>query len=469
MSVVSKKALVPASPPQSKFNYPLFGDTIKIAKSVCQWSKGLAKQGKVVKAKVRGLDGTFKKQKIYHLSGIEGMQAFYNEQYVMRGNVPTFLDPYLLDGSSTLGNMMNGEEHRNKKEIILTAIHDPDHLKHIFSVLRNVTHSFLQDLRTKSKVYKYTTFHFERLLRDLIVRLITQFLWTHEDDDDFIEKMIKNISNAQQLIVKVRLSAYKKGMTFSKKLRDFSHRRLAEHRSDPEKYNDTMKHLMTVEPPLANDAIVMEIQHLVFSLHRIESAISAALICLLKHKKSDIYSNIMTELEKNQSYINLMREDMRIKTPITLALPNLTNVIKESLRIFPVNPVQFGTSIQEFIIQGYQIPKGRIIVGGLWATGFDRDIYDDPEGFHPNRFEHEISEVETGFEWTPFGCGETHRCAGQSIVISICTFVVARLLSAFELELVDPEQGFVYRKVVPVPSNELPLQVKIRPVEKVGL
>ncbi|CAG8456865.1 4773_t:CDS:2 [Ambispora leptoticha] len=445
-----KKASTHTSPPRSKFNFPLFGDTIKIARSVYEWSKGLARQGKVVKAKIRGLDATFKKHEIYHLSGIEGIQAFYNERYVIRGNVSTFLNPYLLNGSSTLGNMMDGEEHRNSNETILEAIHDTDHLNHIFNVLRNGTRSFLQDLRVESQVYKYTTFYFERLLRAFIVRLITQILWSHEADSGFIRKINKMTSEL-------------KGMTFSKELRDFSHRRLAEHRSDPERYNDTMKHLMTVEPPLANDTIIMEIQHLVFSLHRIASAISATLICLLQHKKSEIYSNIMTELEKNQSSL---QNDI---LSINLLLPNLTNVIKESLRIFPINPFQFGTSAKEFIICGYQIPKGKTIVGGLWATGFDPDVHKDPEVFNPKRFENEISEIETGFEWTPFGCGEKHRSDGQSIIINICAFVVARLLLGFELELVNPNQGFDYHKVFPAPSNELPLLAKIRPINKVEL
>ncbi|KAG9289530.1 hypothetical protein G9A89_002303 [Geosiphon pyriformis] len=460
-------------PPRSKFSYPILGDTIKIVKSACLWSKGLSRQGNAIRAHVRYLDGTFKKKTVYHLSGMEGMQAFYNQDNVSRGNVSTIIDPYLTDGTKITANTMNQEEHKERKGILLSAFHSPKHTHHFLNVLRDITNQFHADIKTKAKVYKYTTFQFDSMFRDFVARFSTQFLWSHEADDELVKKIRKMTGHLSSFRpASVPFSPFKRGLAIAKELRDFSHGRLAEHRAEPDKFTDTMKYLMTAQPPLANDAIVMELNNMLISLQQVATAFSAAVISILKSKKTALYNKIMVELEQNQNIINSRRDDAWMHINIESKFPNLTNAIKEAFRLFPVNPLQIGTSSRDFWVDGYRIPKGKIVVGGLWATGFDYNLYKDPEGYRPDRYKMQDLTTEKGIDWSPFGCGysaRTHRCPGQSIVLNVCTYLIARLLSDFDLELTSPKQDFDYHKIFPSPQDGLPLDIKIRPLEKVGI
>lgn len=62
------------------------------------------------------------------------------------------------------------------------------------------------------------------------------------------------------------------------------------HRAHPEKYDDTTKKLVTAEPKLTNDQVVLELIQLLFAADGISNIISGALILLLKHKTTCKFS-----------------------------------------------------------------------------------------------------------------------------------------------------------------------------------
>ncbi|PPQ86330.1 hypothetical protein CVT25_005631 [Psilocybe cyanescens] len=69
------------------------------------------------------------------------------------------------------------------------------------------------------------------------------------------------------------------------------------------------------------------------------------------------------------------------------SLPYIDAVVKEVLRWRPIGPLGLphATSFDD-IYDGYFIPKGTIVMANIWAIANDKNIYEKPEIFNPDRY-----------------------------------------------------------------------------------
>lgn len=142
------------------------------------------------------------------------------------------------------------------------------------------------------------------------------------------------------------------------------------------------------------------------------------------------------------------------------ALPYLTAVVKESLRLYP--PV-YATGRRltggDDEIGGVRIPDGTDVAVAPWVTHRHPRHWDDPERFDPGRFEPEREAARHRYAWFPFG-GGPRACIGSHFALLELVVVLATVLAAYRVEAPDRRLRVV-PKITLQPAE--PVLVRLQP------
>lgn len=111
-------------------------------------------------------------------------------------------------------------------------------------------------------------------------------------------------------------------------------------------------------------------------------------------------------------------------------------VIKEIFRLHPAVPVLVPReSLEDVMIDGYNIPAKTRIYVNVWAMGRDPEQWENPEAFQPERFiGSSIDFKGQDFELIPFGAGR-RICPGITFGTATVELALAQLLHSFDWEL----------------------------------
>ncbi|VAH54072.1 unnamed protein product [Triticum turgidum subsp. durum] len=185
---------------------------------------------------------------------------------------------------------------------------------------------------------------------------------------------------------------------------------------------------------------------------------------------SSIVEWAMTELLQNPSSLakacneleQVIGPTRNIEEADIVRLPYMQAIIKETFRLHPPAPLLLPRQPEVALkIAGYTIPKGSRIFVNVWAIGRDKDVWDEPEKFMPERFllGSTIDFRGADFALLPFGAG--HRiCPGMTLATRMVHLILASLLHQFKWSLpaemerdgIDMEDkfGLTLTKVVPL-------------------
>ncbi|TVU05647.1 hypothetical protein EJB05_48816, partial [Eragrostis curvula] len=117
-------------------------------------------------------------------------------------------------------------------------------------------------------------------------------------------------------------------------------------------------------------------------------------------------------------------------------LPYLDAIIKETFRMHPIVPLLTPrVTIEDAVIDGYDIPKGTRVLINVWTIGRDPELWDAPEEFTPERFVGSKMDIKgQNFELLPFGSGR-RMCPGHSLGLKEVQLGLANLLHGFTWSL----------------------------------
>jgi cytochrome P450 len=120
-------------------------------------------------------------------------------------------------------------------------------------------------------------------------------------------------------------------------------------------------------------------------------------------------------------------------------LEYLNRVFKEALRMYP--PIHVGNrrAPQDLAIAGYQVPAGTRVMYSIYLSHRDKDLWPDPESFHPERFERGQEEKRLPLTYVPFG-GGPRNCIGAAFAQVEAKVVLSRVLQTFDLELLNGDE-----------------------------
>ncbi|OJJ46795.1 hypothetical protein ASPZODRAFT_97356 [Penicilliopsis zonata CBS 506.65] len=149
------------------------------------------------------------------------------------------------------------------------------------------------------------------------------------------------------------------------------------------------------------------------------------------------------------------------------SLPYVNAVIQEVFRWRPVVPINVAhESTADDVCEGYDIPKGSIILANIWAFTRDESIYHDPMAFKPERFLPSLSGNPPELKPSMiFGFGR-RVCAGRLLAETNMFLTVAQSLAVFDISKPlqnGKEEDFSASWLPGVISHPAPFELSIRP------
>ncbi|GAB6024680.1 hypothetical protein CHUAL_009814 [Chamberlinius hualienensis] len=133
-------------------------------------------------------------------------------------------------------------------------------------------------------------------------------------------------------------------------------------------------------------------------------------------------------------------------------MPRLDNVIKEAMRMHPPIPMHVRRLKEDTRILGSTIPKRCLVAVPTPVIHYDREVYDYPNQFIPERWETSTKDEKNKsddflnipphlkYSFLPFSEGP-RQCPGSYIGMMVTRFVVAHFLHRFFAER-NPNQPF---------------------------
>jgi cytochrome P450 len=123
-------------------------------------------------------------------------------------------------------------------------------------------------------------------------------------------------------------------------------------------------------------------------------------------------------------------------------------VIKESMRLYPPAWGLSREAAEECEIGGYRVPAGTQLFIVLWVLHRDPRYFEDPETFHPERWEDGSAKRMPKYAYLPFGAGP-RLCIGSSFAMTEAILLLATVAKRFRLKLASEQP------VIPQPSVTL--------------
>lgn len=116
------------------------------------------------------------------------------------------------------------------------------------------------------------------------------------------------------------------------------------------------------------------------------------------------------------------------------SLTYLTQVINESMRLYPPAWITDRVALEDDSINGLDIPKGTVVVPFIYGIHHNSSYWEQPEVFWPERFARERQKAKTPFAFLPFG-GGPRLCIGNSFALMEMQLLLANWLRRFSFHL----------------------------------
>jgi len=112
----------------------------------------------------------------------------------------------------------------------------------------------------------------------------------------------------------------------------------------------------------------------------------------------------------------------------------LERVVYESMRLFPPAHTVPRRAVSEDEIDGFRIPAGATVAVCIWLIHHHKDLWDNPEGFDPDRFVGKAEAERHRAAFIPFAAGP-HKCIGMPLAMMEAKIILAMVLQRFRLDL----------------------------------
>ncbi|MFN2214766.1 MAG: cytochrome P450 [Anaerolineales bacterium] len=116
-------------------------------------------------------------------------------------------------------------------------------------------------------------------------------------------------------------------------------------------------------------------------------------------------------------------------------LPYTNAVISEAMRLYPPLPVTIRQAIEDDVLDGHTIQANSSIFINIYSVHHNPDVWENPEGFDPQRFlPDKIKEIPR-FAYLPFG-GGPRQCIGNNFALMEAVLALSMITQRYELNLV---------------------------------
>lgn len=138
-----------------------------------------------------------------------------------------------------------------------------------------------------------------------------------------------------------------------------------------------------------------------------------------------------------------------------------SQVIQETMRLYPAAAALMRTAATDTELAGYEVRRGTLVIIPVYALHRHRMYWDDPDAFIPDRFAPERATERHRFQYLPFGAGP-RVCIGAAFAMTEAVAILATIVRAVHL---TPDPGHRVRPILRVtlrPEGGLPMAVHFR-------
>ncbi|KAL5020898.1 hypothetical protein ScPMuIL_000053 [Solemya velum] len=131
-------------------------------------------------------------------------------------------------------------------------------------------------------------------------------------------------------------------------------------------------------------------------------------------------------------------------------------VVKETLRLYPVIPINARVLTEDVVLDSYLIPKGTCVLINNYTMHRDEKNFHNPDDFVPERWVHKGAKEWHPFTVIPFGFG-SRSCVGRRIGQQELYLAIVRICQNFRLR---PREGSELKSTLRTMMNvdDIPVQ-----------
>ena len=197
-------------------------------------------------------------------------------------------------------------------------------------------------------------------------------------------------------------------------------------------------------------------------------SITAAWLAYVLATRPDVEEKLVAEIDGitgGDPGYDLQYDDL-------MALTYTTQVIKETMRVYPPMPITIRRSLKDGTLGRYRIRQGDIILVGTLAAQRDPRYWGpDPDRFDPEQFTTEKVVNRPRHAFIPFSIGK-RQCTAQEVTFMMLRVVLFEIYRRYRLRLAPGatvvKNTIVTTKPAAIPITRLPRepdghQVEVRP------
>ncbi|OKH55048.1 cytochrome P450 [Calothrix sp. HK-06] len=335
--------------------------------------------------------------------------------------------------------LMDGEEHRQKRRLIMPAMHGPA-LADYFATMEQITQNYLNKWVSKHELTWFE--EFKQLTFDIASELL---LGTKTGTGSIrLSQLFTTLTDGLITInpLKLPFTQYGKAIAARNQILEHLTTVVRQRRENPTK--DALSLLIQARDEdgnsLTEQELVAQAVLLLFAGHETTTSMLTWLcIELARHPEvKQRASSEQLQLAK-QGKLNLEQLGQ---------MPYLEQVLSEVERLYPPVGGGFRGVVKDFEFKGYHIPAGWQVLYSILQTHRIQKIYPEPERFDPERFNPQRKENKRPFSLIGFG-GGPRVCIGIAFAKMEMKIIAAHLLRNYDWEIL-PNQSL---EVVRVPTT----------------
>ncbi|XP_076917166.1 cytochrome P450 81Q32-like [Bidens hawaiensis] len=226
---------------------------------------------------------------------------------------------------------------------------------------------------------------------------------------------------------KLTLLQEKKEVFFQGLIEQLREKNLNEEKNKKKTMIEVLLSLQESEPEYYTDKMIRSFMMVVLAGGTDTSAgtMEWGMSLLLNHPH--VLKKAQCEIDRVIGYNSMVEESDIAK------LPYLRCIIDETLWLYPAGPLLIPhESSEDCVIAGYNIPRGTMLLVNQWAIHHDPQLWNEPERFHPERFEG-LEGTRDGFKLMPFGSGR-RSCPGEGLAIRMLGMTLGLIIHCFDWE-----------------------------------
>ncbi|OUL26191.1 cytochrome P450 [Nostoc sp. 106C] len=350
--------------------------------------------------------------------------------------------------------MLDGDRHKRRRQMVMPSFHG-DRMRSYGQIISKITEKVLSQLPTNQP------FSARTVMQDISLQVILEAVFGLYQGERC--QQLKHLMALMSDLFRSPLtssflffpflqqdlgawSPWGKFVRDREQMDKLLYAEIAERREKPNSNGiDILSLLMSARDeegePMTDQELRDELMTLLFAGHE-TTATAMAWALYWTHHQPEVREKLLRELDTlgdNPDPMSIFR------------LPYLTAVCNETLRIYPVAMLTFARVVQEPVeLLGYLLEPETTVVGCMYLVHQRKDLYPEPKQFKPERF---LERQFSAYEFIPFG-GGSRRCIGEALAQFEMKLVLAKILSGYDLALVDnqPEQP-KRRGVTLAPAN----------------